>query len=237
MDILTSFSIIILAASIHASFQLSISILTLLSGHTINRKKSHLNLVKLACALTFGSISAVVLLFCTACFLLNSFYNYQFFNLIWAVLIGLAIGTAFSVWAFYYRNPFSKNSNSQMWIPRGFADFLSSRAKKTSHSAEAFSLGVSGVLSEILFIFAPMIIAALVTIKLSPAYQFVAVVVYTTVANLPLYIVLCLISGGHSIAKIQIWRDSNKRFLQFISGAGLLVLAFLVWANIFGVQR
>ena len=73
MDILTSFSIIGLAAAIHASFHLSVSVLTLLSGHTLSRERSHLKLVKLSNALTFGAISVTILLFCTLAYWLEIF--------------------------------------------------------------------------------------------------------------------------------------------------------------------
>ena len=237
MDILTSFAIIVLCAAIHASFHLSISILTLLSGHTINREKSHIKLVKLSSALTFGSIFATILLFCSACFIFEISYNYRLFHAIWAILLGLCIGTAFSVWAFYYKRPLKKSNNSEMWVPRSFAKFLNERAKKTRHSAEAFSLGVSGVISEIIFIASPLSVSAIITSQLPESFQFVSIVTYTTISNLPLFIVLCLISGGHSIAKIQIWREDNKRFLQFAAGLGLLILAFAIYSNIFGVQK
>ena len=121
-----------------------------------------------------------------------------------------------------------------MWIPRGYAKFLDKRARRTRHSAEAFSLGVSSVLSEIIFIAAPMLAAILASINLTPAFQFVAVVFYTSVANLPIFAIACLISGGHSLAKIQIWRENNKRFLQFAAGFGLFILAFVIFVNIFG---
>ena len=45
--------VVILAAMVHASFHLSISVLTLLSGHTLSKKKSHLQLTKLSMSLFF----------------------------------------------------------------------------------------------------------------------------------------------------------------------------------------
>ena len=71
-----SFAIIGLSAMIHASFHLSISILTLLSGHTLSRERSHLKLVKLSSALTFGAVSATILLFCSLAFTLEIFYSF-----------------------------------------------------------------------------------------------------------------------------------------------------------------
>ena len=236
MDILTSFSIIGLAAAIHASFHLSVSVLTLLSGHTLSRERSHLKLVKLSNALTFGAISVTILLFCTLAYWLEIFYNFKLSRILWSVLIGTAVGTALSVWIFYYRRSSKQLNGTEMWVPRGFAKFLNERARRTRHSAEAFSLGVTSVLSEIIFIATPLLIATLTSATLPPDMQFVAVVLYVAIANLPLFIISCLISGGHSISQIQFWREKNKRFLQFASGCGLLVLAFVIFANIFGVN-
>jgi hypothetical protein len=234
MDIFTSFAIIGLCAAIHASFHLSISVLTLLSGHTLSRERSHLKLVKLAFALVFGTISATILLFCTFAFILETFYNFSLVRFFWALAIGISVGAGISVWAFYYKRNSKKTAGTEMWIPRGYAKFLDKRARRTRHSAEAFSLGVSSVLSEIIFIAAPMLAAILASINLTPAFQFVAVVFYTSVANLPIFAIACLISGGHSLAKIQIWRENNKRFLQFAAGFGLFILAFVIFVNIFG---
>lgn len=236
MDILTSFVIIGLGGLIHASFHLSISVLTLLSGHTLSRERSHLKLVKLTGALTFGAIVATILLFCSFAFSFERFYNFETSHLIWAILIGLSIGSAISVWAFYYKRNPKKTSGTELWIPRGFAKFLNNRARKTRHSAEAFSLGVSSVLIEIMFIFTPIAAATLASLKLTIAWQFVAIVLYVSIANLPIFVIFCLISGGHSLARIQIWREDNKRFLQFSAGVGLLILAFVIFMNIFGVN-
>ena len=236
MDILMSFAIIGLSAMIHASFHLSISTLTLLSGHTLSRERSHLKLVKLSSALTFGAVSATILLFCSLAFTLEIFYSFKLYQAIWAILIGTSIGTAFSVWIFYYRRNSVKTSGTEMWVPRSFAKYLNSRAQKTRHSAEAFSLGVSSILSEIIFIATPIISAALASIHLQPAYQFLAVILYVSVANLPLFIISCLISGGHPLAQIQIWRENNKRFLQFAAGLGLIILALVIFINIFEVK-
>lgn len=235
MDILSAFVIIVLSGGIHATFQLSVSVLTLLSGHSMSQGKSHRNLVKLSGALTLGAIIATALLFCSIAFIIELFYNFELSRIAWAIITGLSIGTALSVWLFYYRRG-SKKSGTEIWIPRSFADFLTKRTRKTNHSAEAFSLGVSSVLSEIIFIAAPILAATLASANFTPDWQFVAVAAYVAIANFPLFVIFCLISGGHSLARIQIWRENNKKFLQFSAGLSLLVLAFLIFANIFGVK-
>lgn len=236
MDILTSFIIISLSGLIHASFHLSISALTLLSGHSLSKKHSHLKLVKLSSAFTLGVIISTIFLFCTFAFYFETLYSFEISHIIWGVLIGLSVGSAISVWGFYYKRNSKNQSGTEMWIPRGFAKFLNNRSSKTKHSAEAFSLGVTSIISEILFIFTPITAAVLSSMNLTPSWQFVAITLYTTLANLPIFIVFCLISGGHPIGKIQIWRENNKRFLQFASGVGLLALAVIIFINIFGVN-
>lgn len=235
MYIWMSFAIIILSALIHASFHLSVSILTLLSGHTLSRERSHLKLVKLSSALVLGVILSTLMLFCSIAYIFEIFYNYNLSKIISSFIVGISISTAISVWIFYYRRS-PKTSGTELWIPREFANFLSNRAKKTRHSAEAFSLGISSVLSEIVFIAVPMSAATLTSSILPSAWQFVAVMVYIAIANLPLFIIYCLISGGHSLASIQIWREKNKRFLQFAAGLGLIVLAYMVFVAYIGAQ-
>ena len=61
MNPLESLLIVAVAALIHASFQLSVSMLTLLSSHTIGAKRSHARLLKLSGAFTFGVIVMTIL--------------------------------------------------------------------------------------------------------------------------------------------------------------------------------
>ena len=51
--------VVILAAMVQASFHLSISVLTLLSGHTLSKKRSHLQLTKLSMSLVFTLIRQI----------------------------------------------------------------------------------------------------------------------------------------------------------------------------------
>lgn len=227
------FLVIVLAALIHASFHLSISVLTLISGHTLSRERSHLKLVKLSFALILGAVISTILLFSTFAYVSGLFYDIISLKISWAILIGLSIATGISVWLFYYKRNTNNTSGTELWIPRGMAKYLNQRAKRTKHSAEAFSLGVVSVISEVLFFLAPLTISASLTFKLSPAFQFIGLVAYITLANLPIFTIGCMISSGHSISSIQIWREKNKRFLQFIAGLGLIVLGFVVGAVIF----
>ena len=63
MTDIVALSIVCLAALIHASFQLSISTLTLMSGHALGRGQSHTRLVSLLGGFTAGAagISAALI--------------------------------------------------------------------------------------------------------------------------------------------------------------------------------
>jgi hypothetical protein len=111
------------------------------------------------------------------------------------------------------------------------ARYLSDRTKATKQTSEAFGLGLSSVIAELLFIFAPVMVCALVLIRLEPTWQLLGILIYTSLSLSPLLVVNGLIGGGHKISRIQRWREENKTFLQFIAGGGLIVLGFYVYVD------
>jgi len=224
---INSFAIIAFAALIHASFQLSVSVLTLLSGHAIGSKTAHAKLVRLTGGFSFGVGIMTILLLSSISFVLARCFVSSTPLLIWAVSCGLLLGLGVAVWIFYYR----KEGGTTLWIPRSIARYLSDRTKATKQGTEAFGLGLTSVLAELLFIIAPMIISSLVLIRLEPLWQLVGIGVYTLISLLSLLIVYALIGSGHKLSRIQKWREDNKRFLQFSAGSGLLVLGIYVYVD------
>jgi len=224
---ISSLAIVAFAALIHASFQLSVSMLTLLSGHAIGAKTKHARLLRLTSGFVCGVTVMTMLLLTFSAFLLQHFFGSHVPLLAWAVCCGLLLGLGVAVWAFYYR----KEKGTSLWLPRGFARYLSDRTKSTKQTAEAFGLGLSSVIAELLFILAPVLISALVLIRLEPLWQLVGIALYTVVSLLSLIIVNGLIGSGHKLSRIQKWREDNKRFLQFVAGSGLIVLGFYVYVD------
>jgi hypothetical protein len=221
-----SFAIIAFAALIHASFQLSVSVLTLLSGHAIGAKTAHTKLVRLVGSFLTGA--AVMTL------LLLSFFILFFQGspagitpLTWSVACGLLIGLGIAVWAFYYR----REEGTSLWLPRGMARFLTERTKATKQASEAFSLGLASIIAELLFIIAPLLVAALVICTLPYDWRPAGIILYLAVSLISLIIVTVLIGGGHKLSRIQRWREDNKRFLQFAAGSGLLVLGIYLYVD------
>jgi len=225
MDIFCSIAIISLAALVHASFQLSVSVLTLLSGHTIGFKRSQVKLIRLTTSFVIGAGIMTILLLMSLSFLLHYYFSQEIPQIIWSSACGLLFGVALSIWLFYYH----REKGTILWVPRSIAHYLTERTKKTKLSGEAFGLGLSSVIGEILFIIAPLFISALVIVQLSSFWQLIGISIYTFISMLSLLIVWVLIGSGHSLGRIQKWRESNKYFLQFAAGAGLIVLGFFVY--------
>ena len=226
-DITTSFAIILLAAAVHASFQLSVSVLTLMSGHALGRKSAKHRLVTLVGGFVFGAGGMTVLLLSTLALVFMISLPSGVPSVLWAGLCGAAIGVAVAVWLYYYRDA----RGTSLWIPRSFAEFLAERCKHSKNTAEAFGLGMTSIFAEFLFVFAPLAITALVLVGLPSDLQLLGIVAYTLVSLLPLLIVAALIHRGQKISHIQRWREKNKYFLQFAAGSGLLVLALYVYVE------
>ncbi|TAL14116.1 hypothetical protein EPN95_03875 [Patescibacteria group bacterium] len=227
MDILTSLLAVGFAALIHASFQLSVSVLTMLSSHTIGAKRSHAKLMRLTLSFIIGTKVMTLLLVSFAALVLLDIFGSTVPQLVWACACGLLVGIGIAVWLFYYR----REKGTSLWIPRSFAKHLNERSKATRTSAESFSLGLTGVISELLFIIGPIIVTALVLIGLPAIWQLVGLAMYTIISTLSSLTVWGLIGSGHSLSRIQKWRENNKQFLRFAGGGGLLILGFFVYVN------
>lgn len=227
MTITSSLAIIALAGLIHASFQLSVSMLTLLSGHAIGKKTAHIKLLRLTSGFVIGVAVMTMLLIAFISLVVQAAFGGHIPMLVWAIGCGLLLGLGIAVWIFYYR----REIGTSLWLPRGLARYLLDRTKATRRSAEAFSLGLSSVIAELLFIIAPIIISSFVLVGLSPIWQLAGIGLYTFISLLSLLVVSALIGSGHTLSGIQKWREDNKRFLQFAAGSGLLILGFYIYVD------
>jgi hypothetical protein len=228
MDTTSSLIAIAFAGFIHASFQLSVSMLTLLSGHAIGKRVAHTRLLRLIGGfLTGAALMSLLLLSLVAMWLQLLFKDSDIPRLIWAAACGVLISLGVAVWVFYYR----REPGTSLWLPRDLARFLMNRTKTTRSSAEAFSLGMSSIISELLFIIGPMLMAGLILVGLDPIWQLVGVGLYAATSLVSLLLVATLIGGGHSLGRIQRWREANKGFLQFVAGSGLIVLSFYIYVS------
>lgn len=221
------FAIIGLAALVHSSFQLSISVLTLLSGRSLSLKRSNQRQLRLTSSFVAGSAVTTILLLCTIAFSLQHFAHAIPQTFVWLIVCGLLLSVGIAVWLFYYR----RDRGTSLWIPRGMADYLADRAKASQRSAETFTLGVVSVLAELLFVIAPLATAAFAIIHLPTEWQLIGIAAYTVISLSTLLLVSMLVSAGHKLSRIQKWRETNKGFLQFAAGSGLIVLGVYIYVN------
>lgn len=227
MALETSLAIIAFAALIHASFQLSVSVLTLMSGHALGKRTRHARLLRMMTTFTAGVGTMTMLLVSTTAYVATQLYGSHAPMILWALACGVLVGVGVCVWRFYYR----PGRGTSLWIPRSIAAHLSDRSKSTKRSAEAFGLGLSSVTGELLFVAAPVLVSALALIHLPPIWQLIGIILYTVISLSPLLIISALIGSGHKLSHIQRWREGNKNFLQFIAGSGLLVLGVYVYVE------
>lgn len=229
MPSLDIIAIIVLAAIIHASFQLSVSMMTMMSGHALGKRAAHTRVMRLIAGFILGVMTMIALSVSFLALLTHNLAPHGWPILAWAAVSGLMIGVGIAVWMIYYRH---RTKGTVTWLPRGFAKYLAGRARATKLAPEAFGLGLASVIAELLFSLAPMLVAALLLTQLDTPMQLVGLISYTLIASLPLHIIAIIVGGGRSLARVQRWREQNKRFIQFAAGSALIVLGAYLYVDI-----
>lgn len=227
------FAIIALSALIHASFQLSVSMMTLMSGHALGKKTSHTRVMRMMAGFILGTMTMIALALSFMAFVVANIAPFGLPLLAWSALTGLTVGVGIAVWVFYYRH---RQAGTVLWLPRPFAAYLSERARKTKLSVEAFGLGLVSIFAEILFAVAPLALAAALLRELSVPAQLGGLLLYTIIATLPLLVIFTMVGGGKSLARVQRWREDNKRFLQFAAGSALVLLGGYLYVDVVLMQ-
>ena len=228
MDYATPFGIIALAALVHTSFQVGISMMTLISGHSLSAQRSARRTLWLVACFWVGAVIMTALLVSFAALIAIQVWAGTLPVLVWTIASGALLGLGIVVWLVYYR---PNRAGTELWLPRAMARFLSHRTKATRDGAEAFSLGLTSILAELPFV-APLVFVASIAITTLPvAWQLPGLVIYVLIASFGLGIVLVLIGSGRRISTIQRWRETHKHFLQFVAGGGCIVLGFFIYVT------
>lgn len=210
------------ALFVHVCYQLSVSVLTHFSSHSLSRKTSEKRLL----ALGFGYSLGVIL---TTALLITSFASlaqlvHASSQLLAAIVVGVApfIGLATVFW--YYR----QGEGTRLWLPRPVARYLLERSRKTRSLLEAVMLGAATVIGELPFLLGPLLFVTYLISALPSAGWFGWATLYSTAAALPLLVTTMYFTSGHSVARVQRWRETNKSFLQWTSGIALVLLTLYV---------
>lgn len=212
------------AGLVHAMMQLGVSVLTLLSGHSLGTKRSHDRLLDLNLGYIGGSFVTSLLLVAISIFFMNAVYFYVSFKVLMIAITILSIVSSLTIIRFYYR----RSPGTLLWIPRGLADYLTERAKKTRNPFEAMALGGMTVAMELPFTIALYAIFGFFSFFISPDIRLWAALAYCFITVLPLTVITIMIGGGHRLSTIQRWRETNKRFMQYASSFGLLAIALFI---------
>lgn len=209
------------ALFVHACYQLSVSVLTHFTSHSLSRQTSEKRLLTLGLSYSLGAIITTTLIICTAATLVSFLHNQSY---VMVAVVGIAplIGLATMLW--YYR----RGEGTRIWLPRSFAAYLLERSKKTRSLVEAAMLGSATVVGELPFLIGPLLFITYLVAQL-PLSSWVTVSgLYSFLAYLPLLFVTMYITSGHSVARVQRWRETNKSFLQWTSGIALVLLSVFI---------
>jgi threonine/homoserine/homoserine lactone efflux protein len=91
---------------------------------------------------------------------------------------------------------------------------------------------MASVIAEIVFIIGPVLAASLAIITLpNSLWQVGGILLYVFLSMLPMLIMTIMVGSGHSVARLQRWRERNKRFLQFVGGGSLFILAAFIFVD------
>ncbi len=211
-------------ALVHASFQVGVSVLTLLSSHSLSRRDSLRRLIGLNTAYIAGTVLATATMLVLTIYLLQHLPG-TWLTTLWYGVMTTCIVVGLLVIATYYR----RGKGTMLWLPRAAAAFLTRRAKRTRDPIEAAMLGATTVVAELPFTAVIFVgIALLVLYSAESIMKNVTILVYSCAVTVPLMLMTILIAGGHRLSTIQRWRESNKDFLQYAAGLGLLVIALCI---------
>lgn len=230
MSFLVDFGIVILAALVHATLQLNVGGLLLLYHASLGKNVTKKTQV-LASNFILGVASMACLGLMAAAFVVLGFFGGELGLTEISLLTGLTFALAIIVWFVYYRCGYS----TELWLPKSVIRFVNERARKTNSRVEAFSLGMLTCLAELPFSAILVVLAADAFLKLSPMLQLMAILLYVTVAVMPLLACRIAIKKGKTVAKVQRWRVKNQRFLKIFAGVGFVVLGvFLIAFKVAG---
>ena len=96
-------------------------------------------------------------------------------------------------------------------------------------------LGAATVVGELPFLFGPLLFIAFLISNEPEVSWIIWSSLYSLLAYLPLLLVTMYLTSGHSIARVQRWREENKSFLQWTSGVTLVLITIYLTVLQMGV--
>lgn len=225
MEILIPLGEVFLAAITHATLQLSLGSLLLLY-HASQGKHIKKQTRGLVGSYVAGVGTLVMLMLATLTFVFDRWFGGALYVEEMMIVVSALIALALISWLFYYR----RGRNTELWLPRRVANFITLRAKKTNNNTEAYALGLLTSLAELPFTLTLMVVTSNSLMMLNDGWQLLAWTIYTVVAILPLLTLRWGVRRGKTVVQIQQWRVKHKMFFWILTGMSFLVLGIFMLA-------
>lgn len=215
-----SIGLLIITSVFCASLGLNLSSITLMSGHALSQRSSQQQLRHLLICFSFGAMAAIFLLTSTILLLRWQIPHITYYpTLIILLIIQTLIMLLIKV--------FQASDNLNPWTLRQVRKFIQQRCIKTNSGAEAISLGIFSVLSNIWLLFLPLF-------NLAGAFsvnQFILpiITIISFITTLPFLSISLVIVLRVQISRIHRFLISNATFLHIVS---LLSLILACWQTV-----
>lgn len=226
MNIFASLGIVFLAMLIQCFFQLSPSIFTIFyhhaSGKSSTKKADGLSLYYILGA----EIFTFVFFFLTFMFMSYAVPSSNFISnaiLPW-VLAGIFIALSLISVFFYFR----KGSGTALFISRRLADKIFKNTKKVENASDAFILGFTSSIPELIFSIPLFIATSYSLLTVSSLLRIFLIFAYVIVSIIPLFVYYSFFHAGYNLAEIERRRVKNKTFYRFVISLGFLILASIM---------
>ena len=228
MSVLASVGILILSLLIFMLMQLSPGIFLLFShynkGKFSRRKAADLNLFYIV-----GAEIMVTMIFLCIYFTVSALAPIQL-NLdngiiVWTI-IGALITISFLFFIFYYR----KGSGTRLFISRRFADAADSKAKAIKSRSDAFVLGYSAGIPELIFTLPLYFICSLEIMRIGTTGldRALLILLFIMVSLVQLFIINFQFARRRNLAEIQRSRVKNKPFIRSTVSFLYFLIAILI---------
>ena len=231
MSVLSSVGIVILAMLIMTSLQLVPGVFALFYHYAVGRyspkKVSSLSLFFILGTETLSTILFISTLYISYTLFLDNLSPRN--NILTWIFTGCIIALAIISFCFYYRRPHASH-NTQLFLPRDFAECLDLRARSVKSPSDAFVLGALSSVYELIFTLPLYLITATEIMYMHNSYtaDHLFTILYILTPALPLFCLYYSFRSGRHLADIQKSRVKSKTFHRFLISICYLTIAVLI---------
>ena len=211
-----------------ASLQLTPGVFALLYHYSLGRF-SKAKAANLALFFIIGVEFITACLFLSIHFLVCVFFlngiSLEYTLPIW-IVVGIIIILGLASPFFYYR----PGPGTQLFLSRRYADALDHSTKTIKTQADAFIIGVTSGIYELILTLPLFIISSFATINLdiTTAFGNPFSLLFVISPVLPLFIIYWKYRSHHNLADIAKSRVHNKPFIRFLLFSGYILIATLI---------